>query len=412
MIKYHKYVLSNGLRLLVTEDGSTPLVSVNTLFDVGSRDEDPNRTGFAHLFEHLMFGGTPNVPDYDRVVTAMGGENNAMTNNDFTQYYLTVPAGSLKDALWLEADRMRMLDFSQRSLSVQQSVVTEEYHYRYVNQPYGDVWLLLRPLCYKQHPYRWCTIGSDIRHVQDATLDDVKDFFSRYYCPDNAILSVVGNVNADEVAQMVETLYGDIKRGTPKGRSLPREPEQTEPRFMRVERPVPADALYMAYPMCDRLHPDFPVVDLISDILSNGRSSRLFNELVKNRGLFTEIDAYITGDRDPGLFVVSGKLRQGVDFGIARQAVEKELARISEEKLEERELAKVVNKYESTFVFSQYKALDCAMGLCYYEWLGKVEWVNCEPQLYRRVTTGDIQRVATNLFRPEHQSLLYYAGIK
>lgn len=419
MIDYKKYVLSNGLTLLVMEDSSTPLVSVNTLYSVGSRDEKPTRTGFAHLFEHLMFGGTSTVPDFDKVVTEMGGESNASTNNDFTQYYLTVPARYLETALMLESDRMRHLDLTHEKLAVQQSVVTEEYNFRYVNRPYGDMWLLLRPLCYKVHPYRWCTIGADIRHVQEATAEDVEEFFERYYNPSNAIVAVAGNVKNDEVIRLVEKWYGSESfdrhttgRAVSRVRAtcLPVEPEQREARFMEVEREVPADALFMAYPTCGRLGDDMPAIDLVSDILSNGSSSRLYNELVKNRAFFGELDAYITGDYDPGLFVISGKLREGVSLDDARRGVEEELQRIATTMVPEIELEKVKNKYESTFCYSQYKTIDCAMAMCYYEWLGHIDWINIEPQLYRKVTAEDICRVSAEMFRPERQNVLYYKG--
>lgn len=412
MIDYQKHKLSNGLTVIVNEDRGTPLVTVNTLYGVGARDEDASRTGFAHLFEHLMFGGTERVPDFDAVVTEAGGENNAFTNNDITNYYITLPARNLETALWLESDRMRGIDLSQRALEVQQSVVTEEYNYRYVNRPYGDVWMLLRPLCYTVHPYRWCTIGSDIRHVQEATLEDVRNFFARYYRPDNAILSVCGNVRADDVFRLAEKWYGDIGSGKRKAESGKRiaEPEQREARELRVERDVPSDALYMAYPMCSRVDDDFRAADLVSDILSNGRSSRLYNALVKDRQLFTEIDAYITGDADPGLFVVSGRLTSGTDFGTARRAVEDELCRLVAEPPSPHELEKVVNRFENTFFVNNYKSADRAMSLCQNEWLGHIEWVNDEPALYRTVTVEDVRRVATGMFRPEHQSVLFYGN--
>jgi predicted Zn-dependent peptidase len=301
---------------------------------------------------------------------------------------------------------MRQLDFSPRSLAVQQSVVTEEYNYRYMNQPYGDVWLLLRPLCYKVHPYRWCTIGADIRHVQEATLADVESFFNRYYCPDNAIIAVVGNVKCDEVVRLVEKMYGDIPSGSVRHDSLPVEPPQTEARELEVKREVPANALYMAYPMCGRLDEGFAACDLISDMLSNGRSSRLYNSLVKSKALFSEVDAYITGDRDPGLFVVSGRLNDGVGFDAASVAVSDELREIAEGRFDEMELEKVKNKYENTFVYSQYKAIDCAMSLCYYEWLGHAEWVNEEPALYREVSKEAVRRMAERMFKPEQLSML------
>lgn len=387
------------------------MVSVNTLYNVGARDEDPSLTGFAHLFEHLMFGGTKKVPDYDMVVTQAGGESNAFTNNDYTDYYITLPAKHLEVALMLESDRMQGLDLTQKALEVQQSVVTEEYNYRYVNQPYGDMWLLLRPLCYKVHPYRWCTIGADIRHVQQATLADVKDFFARYYCPSNAILAVVGNVKRDEVVRLVEKYYGGIAGGAAAGRSrrqCPAEPLQTERRVMEVRRNVPSNALYVAFHTDSRVGADFAAADLISDILGNGDSARLYQELVKRKGLFAEIDACVTGDTDPGLFLVSGKMKDGVGYDEALQAVEEQLDAVARRPVPEEELQKVVNKYESTFAFSQYKAIDCAMGLCYYERLGRLEWVNSEPQIVAQTTPDDIARVAGGMFAKEQWNVLKY----
>ena len=320
---YKRYTLDNGLRVIVCEDASTPMVSTNILYGVGSRDEEETRTGFAHLFEHLMFGGTKAVPDFDAVLTEVGGESNACTSTDTTNYYLTLPAKYLETGLWVESDRMRLLDFSERNLKVQQSVVTEEYNYRYINQPYGDVWLLLRPLCYKVHPYRWPTIGMDIRHVQEATLGDVEHFFYSHYRPSNAILAVVGNVKGDEVARLADKWFGDIESGKRKAESGVRkaEPEQTDGRLVEVERDVPSDALYMGFVMSERVDADFRTTDIISDILSNGNSSRMYEHLVRQRGLFSELDTYVTGEADRGLFIVSGKMAQGVSLDEGRAAV-------------------------------------------------------------------------------------------
>lgn len=404
---YERYVLPNGLTLLVHEDHDTPLATVNVLYKVGSRNEDPSRTGFAHLFEHLMFGGTAAVPEYDAAVDSLGGDSNAFTNTDFTNYYLTVPAQHVERALWLEADRMQGLNLTDKALRVQQQVVTEEYRQRYVNKPYGDVWLLLRPLCYQQHPYRWATIGADIKHVQEATLDDVATFFDRYYRPDNAIVAVAGNVDCHEVRAMVERLFGGIAtKGSMPAATYAAEPTQHAERRMEVEREVPNEALYMAYPMCDRLHADFVVYDIISDVLANGKSSRLYNELVKRQGLFTQIDAYVTGEADNGLFVVSGYIATGVDMADAEAAVTAELQRLST--VEEAEIDKVASKYEATFVFSQYRVADRAQGLCFFESLGRLEWIDSEPQLYRQVRPEDVRRVAEQCFRPEHANVLYY----
>lgn len=410
MIDYKRYRLNNGMRIIVREDASTPMVSTNILYGVGSRDEEETRTGFAHLFEHLMFGGTKRVPDFDAVVTEVGGESNAYTSTDSTNYYLTLPAKYLETGMWLESDRMRLLDFSERNLQVQQSVVTEEYHYRYINQPYGDVWLLLRPLCYKVHPYRWPTIGMDIRHVQEATLEDVERFFFRHYRPDNALLAVVGNVKGDEVAKMAEKWFGDIGNGERRvlAESVLAEPEQRETRLVEVERDVPSDALYMAFVMSDRLSPDFRVEDMLSDILSNGNSSRLYDNLVKRQGMFTELDAFITSEVDGGLFVVSGKMAKGVSCEEGRAAVWEELERLKSEPVSDYELEKVKNKFENTFFINNYKSADCAAQLCMNEWLGHIEWVNEEPALYRMVTAEDVMRVARRLFGRERENVIYY----
>lgn len=416
MINYSRHTLSNGLTVLLHKDDNTPLISVNVLYNVGARDEDPNRTGFAHLFEHLMFGGTKEVPDYDLVVNSIGGESNAFTNNDYTNYYLTVPASALETALMLESDRMRLLDFSERSLAVQQNVVTEEYHQRYENQPYGDIWMLLRELCYKRHPYRWCTIGSTIKHVQEAQLEDVEQFFFRYYRPENAILAIAGPIESEATLRLVEHYFGNIPSGSTFNpneakafaRTYIQEEEQKERREMTVYRQVPNDALYMAFPMCDRRHPDFYVFDLISDVLSNGKSSRLYNTLVKERQLFTEINAYITGETDNGLIVFSGRMHDNIDVKVGEQAIWEEIDRLKNERIPDQEILKVVNKYETTFLFSQYKALDRAMALCYYEWLGMTDRVNAEPEYYKTITSERVQQVARNTFRPEKCSVLYY----
>lgn len=414
MITYSSHTLSNGLTLLLHEDADTPLVTLNLLYKVGARNEDPHRTGFAHLFEHLMFGGTKAVPDYDRVVNGMGGEANAFTNNDYTNYYLTVPANHLEDALRLEADRMRGPLFTQHSLNVQRKVVTEEYNQRYINQPFGDTWLLLRPLCYDVHPYRWCTIGADIRHVQEASLHEVEDFFHRYYNPNNAILAIAGNIRSDEALQMVDRLFGAIPNTADPAAPLPAsllEPEPTEPRRQEVTRQVPNAAFYKAYLMCDRLHPDFYVYDLISDVLSNGQSSRLYNELVKRQGIFSEVNAFITGDVDRGLFVCSGQLCEGVSVAESEAALDKALMQMCSEPVTDYELRKVVNKYESTFAFSQYKAADRAQALCYYHLLGHTDWVNTEPRNYHPITPADLQRVATACFQPHRsRTLVYHSG--
>lgn len=410
MIHYQRHTLSNGLRVILHRDDTTPLVTINLLYCVGSRNERPERTGFAHLFEHLMFGGTRQYPDFDRVVNELGGESNAFTNNDYTNYYITVPAENLEQALLLEADRMKgdwdLQGDAWPVLDVQKRVVTEEYNQRYMNQPYGDVWMLLRPLCYKVHPYRWCTIGADIKHVQEATLDDVRSFFDRYYHPSNAVLAIAGNIDEAAVLEMVKRTFGQINRPKPAPKDLlPQEPEQTAARRLEVTRDVPNNALYKAWLMCDRQHPDFYVYDMISDVLSNGHSSRLYRRMVVEEQLFSEIDAYIMGDLDAGLFVISGKLNDGIGFDQAEQAIDEELKKLSEELVGEHELEKVANKFENTFVYSQYKSNDRALSLCYYEMMGDIDLVNNEPENYRKVSAEDLLRVAQSL-TPERCSTL------
>lgn len=410
MISFSKKTLDNGLRVIIHRDSSTPLVTINILYQVGARNEREDRTGFAHLFEHLMFGGTRRYPDYDLEVDAMGGENNAFTNNDYTNYYLTVPAQHLEQALRLEADRMLgdwdIVNDTWKVLDVQKRVVTEEYHQRYLNQPYGDVWMLLRPLCYKVHPYRWCTIGADIRHVQEATLQDVRDFFDRYYHPSNAILAIAGNVEEEKTLALVEQIFGKIRRPAPMAKAiLPQEPMQTQARRMEVERDVPNNAIYKAWMMCDRWSPDYYTYDMVSDVLSNGHSSRMYRRLVQEEGLFSEIDAYLTGELDPGLFVVSGKMQEGVTSERAERAIDEEIAKLQVQPISEKELEKVANKFENTFVYSQYKTADRAHNLCYFEMIGALELVNTEPECYRHVGTADLQRVAQRL-TPERSSTL------
>lgn len=408
MIDFEKTTLSNGLTLLTHRDSSTSLVSVNILYNVGARDENPERTGFAHLFEHLMFGGSANIPSYDQVADSVGAENNAFTTNDITNYYITLPAQFLETALWLESDRMNLLDFSEKSLSVQKNVVTEEYRQRYLNQPYGDLWLMLRPLAYKVHPYRWCTIGKDIAHVQNATLNEVEDFFYRFYRPNNAIVAIAGNIEHAEVQQLVEKWFGGISRGADNKRCLPVEPEQTEARKEVVHRDVPASVIAKSYKMCNRLDPDYYVYDLISDILSNGKSSRMYNELVKNRRLFTKIDACITGDIDEGQFLVTGYIADGVSPETADQAIEEQLQAIATQPVDDLELQKVKNNVETTLLFSQYKSIDRAMRIAYFENLGDAAMANTETQLYDAVTPDRVMRVAQQAFQPQRCSTLYY----
>lgn len=412
MIEFERFELSNGLKVIYHKDESTPLVAFNLLYDVGARDEDLNRTGFAHLFEHLMFGGSKHIPNFDEPLQKAGGQSNAFTSNDITNYYCTLPKDNLETAFWLDSDRMLELAFTPKSLEVQRSVVIEEFKQRYLNQPYGDVWLLLRPLAYKKHPYQWATIGKEIDHIAEATMDEVKAFFYKHYSPKNGVLCVAGDISIDQVKELSEKYFGPIPAREMYIRNLPKEPKQTEYRELTVEREVPADALYMAFHMCSRRDKDYHATDLISDILSRGKSSRLFKGLILDNPKFNEISAYVSGSIDEGLFVVTGKPAEGVSLGEAQELIWEYLEQIKSELVSERELEKVKNKVESSNVFGEMSVLNKAMSLCFYELLSSAEDINSEVDKYKKVSREDIQRLAKEIFNKENCSVLNYQAKK
>jgi zinc protease len=408
MIKFEKFELPNGLKVLVHEDVSTPLAAVNLLYNVGARDESPNQTGFAHLFEHLMFGGSLNIPSYDEPLQRAGGENNAFTNNDVTNYYITLPSGNLETAFWLESDRMVSLAFTEKSLEVQRNVVIEEFKERYLNQPYGDAWLALRPLAYKVHPYQWATIGKDIAHIESATLEDVKSFFNRFYCPNNAILVIAGNVRLEEIKLLCEKWFSPIPSGPVCKKEMIPEPEQLERRFLKIENKVPLDALYMAFHCCARGDEAHYATEIISDLLSRGKSARLYKNLVKNRSIFSELDAYATGDADKGLFVIEGKLVKGIAIEAAEAAVWEELELLKRTLVSEKELMKVKNKLESIRQFSEMNVLNKAMGLAFAELLGDASLVNEEINFFQKVSAEEIRATANEIFKTGNCSVIHY----
>ncbi|MCD8080845.1 MAG: insulinase family protein [Bacteroides sp.] len=412
MFLINRHTLSNGLRLVHSQDDTTQMVALNVLYDVGARDEAPDHTGFAHLFEHLMFGGSAHIPDFDTPLQLAGGDNNAWTNNDITNYYLTVPAHNVETGFWLESDRMLALDFSEDSLSVQREVVMEEFKQRCLNQPYGDADHLLRPLAYKVHPYRWPTIGKELSHIAHATLQEVKDFFYAYYAPNNAILAVTGNLSFEEAVRLTEKWFGPIPGRNVPSRNLPQEPLQTEERRLTVERQVPVDALYMAFHMCDRMHPDYYAYDILSDVLSNGLSSRLNQRLVQQEGVFSQIDAYISGTRDAGLFHLYGKPVQRISLEEAETAIRRELDHLQQESVGEEELEKVKNKFESAQVFSNLNYLHVANHLAWFELLGDASLIAQEIDKYRAVTSGQLMAVARKAFRRENGSIVYYKAVR
>ncbi|HEU4716265.1 MAG TPA: pitrilysin family protein [Bacteroidia bacterium] len=412
MIKFDRFTLTNGLRVIVHHDEATPLTCVNILYDVGARDEEESRTGFAHLFEHLMFGGSVNIPNYDEPLQRVGGENNAFTSNDITNYYLTLPAENLETAFWLESDRMLSLAFSEKSLEVQRSVVIEEFKQRYLNQPYGDVWLLIRPLAYKVHPYKWATIGKEIRHIEEAKMEDVKAFFGKHYNPSNAIMVVSGKVTTENVKALAEKWFGPIPPGKKPVRDLPAEPEQNEYRRETVVKDVPLDALYMTFHMGERKDSEYYVMDIVSDILSRGNSSRMYNRLVKEERIFTEVSAFVMGDLDKGLFIVSGKISPGVPVERAEDAVFAELQKLVDEKTGERELTKVKNKIESSMQFGEMNILDKSMNLAFFELLGDAAMIDREVEKYNAVTAEEVQRTAAKILRKTNCSSLFYKSAR
>ncbi len=412
MVKFNRFTLDNGLRVIVHEDNTTPMVVLNILYDVGARDEDPGQTGFAHLFEHLMFGGSVNIPDYDQPLQRVGGENNAFTSNDITNYYITLPSANIETAFWLESDRMLSLAFSEKSLEVQRNVVVEEFKQRYLNQPYGDVWLKLRPLVYKKHPYRWATIGKELKHIEDAKIEDVKAFFKKHYNPQNAIMVVGGDVKLADAKLLAEKWFGPIPAGEKYHRNLPQEPDQHEERRVTVTAKVPLNDVYIAFLMGDRLDEDYYVAELMSDILSRGNSSRLYRNLVKEKQLFSEVHAYMTGSLDRGMFVFEGKPLENVTIETAEAAIWEELERLKTEEIPADELTKVQNKTESTMIFSEMALLDKAMNLAQFELLGDADLLNHETEKYLAVTAKHIKELANKLFRKDNSSTLIYLAEK
>lgn len=396
------------MRVLIHEDDSTPMVAVNVLYNVGSRDESPEKTGFAHLFEHLMFGGSANIPDFDDPIQMAGGENNAFTNNDITNFYDVLPAENLEVALWLESDRMLSLNFDEKVLEVQRKVVLEEFKETCLNEPYGDVWHHISELAYQVHPYRWPTIGKIPKHVEDATLEDVKQFFFKFYRPNNAVLVVAGNVKTEKTLALVEKWFGDIPAGEPYQRKIPAEPKQVVSHIREAEGKVPLDALYLVFHTCGRSEPDFYAVDLLSDVLGNGPSSRLFRRLLKEKKLFSHIDCYITASIDPGLLIVEGKPSEGVSIEQAEEAIWQELELLKKELIPERELEKLKNKSESALVFSEASVLNKAINLAFFEVIGDAAMINREVELYEAVTVEDIHRLANEVLTHENCSKLIY----
>ncbi|MFT3826310.1 MAG: pitrilysin family protein [Chitinophagaceae bacterium] len=408
MIQFEKFTLGNGLRVIVHEDHSTPMAVMNIMYDVGARDEEPEKTGFAHLFEHLMFGGSVNVEDFETPLQMAGGENNAYTSNDVTNYYIQLPAENLETAFWLESDRMLSLAFSEKSLEVQRKVVCEEFKEHYLNKPYGDVWFKLREMAYKKHPYAWMTIGKELSHIENAKLEEVKEFFFKHYRPVNAIMVVAGDVQAAQVKELAEKWFGDIPAGEKYVRHIPDEPEQTAPRRQDVHADVPLDAFYKCWHMASRLDHGYYVTDLITEVLGGGASSRLFQALVKEKKLFSSIECYHFGTIDRGLVAIEGKLIKGVKMEDAEKAVTEELEKLTKEGITDKELEKIKNKTESSIAFEDMSVLTRANNLAFYELLGDAALFNSDRDKYFAVTADDILQYSRKIFNENNSNTLCY----
>ena len=408
MIDFKEFTLDNGLRVIVHEDFTTPMAVLNVLYDVGSKDEAEAQTGFAHLFEHLMFSGSVNIPDYDDPLQKVGGENNAFTSPDITNYYLSVPAQNIETGFWLESDRMLGLAFDDNGLEVQRKVVIEEFKQNYLNQPYGDVWLKLRPLSYEVHPYKWPTIGKEIAHIADARMEDVRSFFKRHYSPSNAILVVAGNVTFDQARALTEKWFGPIPAGNKYVRSLPQEPPRQQAKVLEHRANVPLTGIYKTYLMPGRTEANYFATDLVSDILGRGKSSRLYDQLVKESKLFNSISASCSGSTDAGLLIIQGKLNEGVDAAIANAAIEAVTRQLMDHAVSEEELTKVKNQAEASIVFSEIELLNRAMNLAYSKLLGDTNLVNLETEQVQAVTVAEIRQQARAVLRPDNCSTLFY----
>lgn len=410
MIHFERFTLNNGLKVLIHEDHSTPMAVVNVMYDVGAKDEDPQKTGFAHLFEHLMFSGSLHVPDFETPLQMAGGENNAYTSNDVTNYYIQLPAENIETAFWLESDRMLSLAFSEKGLDVQRKVVTEEFKEHYINKPYGDVWFKMREMAYQSHPYRWMTIGRELSHIENARLEDVKHFFFKHYRPVNAILVVAGKVKTDEVSQLVNKWFADIPSGEKYVRPYMEEPAQRAPRRKEVKAKVPLDALYKCWHMDSRLDHGYYVADLITEVLGGGGSSRLYQALVKEKQLFSNIECFHFGTVDKGLLTIEGKIVKGVKMEDAENAVEEELNKLKSEGISEKELTKIKNKTESAIAFEDMSVMARANSLAFYELLGDAALFNGDREKYFSVTAADILQYSQKIFDINNSNTLCYCS--
>jgi zinc protease len=411
MINYQHFTLNNGLQVIVHEDNTTQIAALNICYNVGSRDEDETKTGFAHLFEHLMFGGSKNIPSYDTPLQNVGGENNAFTSADITNYYITLPAVNIETAFWLESDRMLSLSFDPQTLEIQRKVVIEEFKQRYLNQPYGDAWLKLRPLAYKTHPYKWATIGKDIAHIENANMDDVKAFFAKYYLPNNAVMVVAGNVKLEQIKQLAKKWFEPIPAGKKPLKLFAKEEKQTEARKLILEAKVPVNVIYKAYHMPGRYHDDFHTIDLFSDVLGRGKSSFLHENLVTKNQIFSTISSYVNASLDPGLLIINGNLNEGISLEEADTAINQVVNELIKNGISDLELAKVKNQSLTTQAFSEVELLNRAMTLAFCANAGNIEMANMEAKNIASVNKTDLIEKGKMIMTAENCSTMYYKSI-
>ena len=408
MLKFERFKLKNGLRLITHYDPGNPLASVDIHYHVGSRNDHPLQTGMAHLMEHLMFSGTPSVPSFDMVVQNAGGENNAFTTCDSTNYNITLPANNIGAALMLEADRMRHIKISKSNFELEKKVVLEEYKETCLNKPYGDSFHLLCQLAYKKHPYRWPTIGIDEKTIASLELQEARKFYQTFYQPSNAVLTVNSNIPSEDILAMVHLYFGNIKSMPKETLKYPKEPVQKKMHSSVAPRKTPADAIYMAFHMGSRLEFDFYVADVISDILSNGHSTRLFKRLVRGKKLVSTIDASITGSLGPGLFIIEAKAIPGKSIEMVEEAIWAELDELKSKLIPAKELTKIKNTIEASLLFSEVNGLNKAITLGFFEMLGNAELANKEGEKYQAITRDDILKVSNKVFQKENCSIVYY----
>lgn len=379
---------------------------LNLLYKVGSRNESSELTGFAHLFEHLMFGGSDHAPDFDTWVQNASGENNAFTSPDITNYYISLPVQNIETAFWLESDRMVNLTLNQQVLDVQKKVVIEEYNQRYVNQPYGNAWMKLRELFYQSHPYRWPTIGADMDHIRYATLDHVQAFYKKHYAPDNAILVSAGNFSFEKAKELTEKWFGTLPSTGGVKSQLPTETFDKSV-ILSVEESVPLEALYIAFPMVKRNDPLYYAWDLLSDLLGGSKSGFLYRKLVKEDPVFSEFSCFVSGDADPGMFVIEGKCLPGFTPEMAKEKI-KTILTENQQSLTERDLTRVKNRVVSILSMSELNLLNKAMNLAYAEFLEDASMIHSEEEKYQAVTLSTINHLWDQLINGPSATLFYH----